>query len=157
MESRESVQQNHPTMDWVLLILRVVLGIIFLAHGSQLLFGAFGGPGLAGVMGPQGPGGGGIVGLLVAIGQFFGGLGILVGLLSRFSAAALIVIMIGAIVLVHWQNGFFLGPKPGFEFNLALIGMLLPVLIAGPGQFAVLRLLRPSEASPTGRPIAALE
>jgi len=68
-------------------------------------------------------------------------LGVLFGFLSRFSAAAQILIMLGAIVKVHAANGFFLGAKPGFEYNLALIGLLLPVVIAGPGRFSLARIL----------------
>lgn len=132
---------RYSAHDWAMLTVRVVAGVIFMAHGAQKLFGAFGGPGLQAIMGPQGPGGGGVVGLLVAVGEFFGGLGLVVGLLSRFSAAANIVTMLGAIYLVHGKNGFFLSDK-GYEFNLALIGLLLPVLIAGPGRIALARLLR---------------
>ena len=82
------------------------------------------------------------VGYLVAVGEFFGGLGILVGFLARFSAASIIVIMLGAIQMVHWKNGFFLGEKPGFEYNLALIGLAATILIAGPGRFALANYLR---------------
>ena len=82
----------------------------------------------------------GPIGYLVTIGEFFGGLGLIVGFLCRFSAASLIVIMIGAIAMVHGQNGFFLSEQ-GFEYNLALIGLLVPTLIAGPGSFAIGRLL----------------
>jgi putative oxidoreductase len=131
---------DRPAVAWALFILRAVAAIIFMAHGSQKLFGWFGGPGLEGTMGPQGPGGGGVIGLLVAIGEFFGGLGLLVGVLSRFSAAAIILIMLGAIAMVHGKNGFFLSDK-GFEYNLALIGLALPILIAGPGPLTVPRLL----------------
>ena len=63
-------------------------------------------------------------------------MGPILGLLARFSAASLIAIMIGAISLVHGKNGFFLS-QGGFEYNLALIGLLLPVLLAGPGWFAI--------------------
>lgn len=129
-------QADRPAVGWALLAARTAVGIIFIAHGSQKMFGAFGGPGLAGTAQFLGP-----VGYLVAVGEFFGGLGVLLGLLSRFSAAAQIVIMIGAIVKVHAANGFFLGAKPGFEFNLALIGLLSAVLIAGPGRFALARVL----------------
>jgi putative oxidoreductase len=123
-------------LDWVLLIVRAVAGIIFAAHGAQKLFGAFGGPGLEAIVQFLGP-----VGYLVSIGEFFGGLGLITGVLTRFSAASLIVIMIGAILKVHLQNGFFLGAKMGFEFNFALIGLLLPVVIAGPGLCAIGRML----------------
>jgi putative oxidoreductase len=122
---------NRPAVDVSLLILRVIVGVIFVAHGSQKLFGAFGGPGLAGVVSMMGP-----IGYLVTIGEFFGGLGLIVGFLCRFSAASLIVIMIGAVAMVHGQHGFFLS-NGGFEYNLALIGLLLPILIAGPGRFAI--------------------
>lgn len=134
-----------------MLLLRVVVGVIFAAHGAQKLFGAFGGPGLAGVVGMMGP-----IGYLVTIGEFFGGLGLVVGFLCRFSAASLIVIMIGAIAMVHAKNGFFLD-KGGFEYNLALIGLLAPILIAGPGRFAVGRFLPLPKSPKTGRPIAVLE
>ncbi len=125
---------NAPAINWALLILRIFLGVIFMAHGAQKLFGAFGGPGLGPIVQSLGP-----VGYLVAVGEFFGGLGILVGFLSRFSSAALVVIMIGAIQKVHGANGFFL--PGGYEFNVALIGMALPILIAGPGSFGFTKIL----------------
>jgi putative oxidoreductase len=98
--------------------------------------------------------GGGILPYLVTIGEFFGGLGLIVGILTRFSAASLIVIMIGAIVQVHWAGGFF-APK-GFEYNLALIGLLLPILLCGPGRFSVGHLFLPRSAR-TDRPTVVLE
>jgi putative oxidoreductase len=129
------VKQMKNKYDLALLVLRAFVGVIFVAHGAQKLFGAFDGPGLQGVV--QGMGN---VGYLVSIGEFFGGLGLIVGLLSRFSAAALIVVMIGAIVKVHGAKGFFMSTG-GYEFVLALIGMLLTILIAGPGRYAVSELL----------------
>ena len=156
MALRNDMVQDRASVDWALLVVRIIVGIIFMAHGSQKLFGAFGGPGLAGVMSPQGPGGGGIIGLLVAIGEFFGGCGIVVGFLSRFAAASLILIMLGAIALVHGKNGFFLSDR-GYEFNLALIGLLVPVLILGPGNFALGRVLPLPKAAGTGRPTPVLE
>lgn len=152
MSSGREISADRSEVNWALLITRMVVGVIFMAHGSQLLFGAFNGPGLAGVVKMMGP-----IGYLVAIGQFFGGLGLVVGFLSRFSAASLIVIMIGAIVKVHLKNGFFLGSKPGFEFNLALIGLLAAILIAGPGAFAIGRLLPLPRIANTNRPISILE
>ncbi|MDZ4802489.1 MAG: DoxX family protein [Bryobacteraceae bacterium] len=126
------------TVDFALLWIRVVSGIIFAAHGAQKLFGWFGGPGLDAMVGMLGP-----LGYLVSIGEFFGGLGLILGFLSRFSAASLIVVMLGAIVMVHGANGFFLGEKPGFEYNFALIGLLVPTLICGPGHLALVRALSP--------------
>ena len=132
MKSADAVGAGRHAVNLALLVARVVVGVIFMAHGSQKLFGAFGGHGMAGLVKMLGP-----VGYLVTIDEFFGGLGLVVGVLSRFSAFWLIVDMIGAIVLVHGKNGFFLGEPPGFEYNLALIGLLAVVLIAGPGRFAL--------------------
>ena len=133
----ESVDQNR--LDWVLLFIRVVLAVVFVAHGSQKLFGAFGGPGLAGTVQFMGP-----IGYLVSIGEFFGGLGLLVGILPRFSAAALTVIMLGAIATVHGKNGFFL--PTGFEYTFALIGLTVPMVVLGPGRLTVAKML-PEKAS----------
>lgn len=89
------------------------------------------------------------------MGEYFGGLGLVVGFLSRFSAAN-IVIMVGAIALVHGRNGFFLSAG-GFEYNLALIGLLAPTLIAGLGAWAVGQYLPLPKSAKTGRPIAFAE
>src|SRR5436309_11636829 len=103
MSVETRVAQDPRAVDVSLLTMRVVVGVIFAAHGAQKLFGAFGGPGLAEVVKMMGP-----IGYLVTVGEFFGGLGLVVGFLCRFSAAALIVIMIGAVGMVHGKNGFFL-------------------------------------------------
>jgi len=137
------------------LVMRVIVGGIFAAHGAQKLFGAFGGPGLAATVKMMGP-----IGYLVTIGEFFGGLGIVFGFLTRFSAASLIVIMIGAIATVHFKNGFFLKVSPnglGYEYNLALIGLLFPILIAGAGHHSVGRFLPLPKSRRGGRPILFLE
>jgi len=142
---------DRSAVDVSLLVVRIIVGIIFAAHGAQKLFGAFGGLGLTEIVEKMGP-----IGYLVTIGEFFGGLGLVVGFLSRFSAASLIVIMIGAIGMVHGKNGFFLD-KSGFEYNLALIGLLAPILIVGPGRFAIGRALPLPKSAQTGRPIIVLE
>lgn len=132
---------DRTAINVALLVVRLVIGVIFLFHGGQLLFGLFGGGGIdATVNGAGGKPGMGPVGYLVAIGQFFGGLGLVLGVLTRFSAAALIVIMLGAIFMVHLKNGFSV-QKGGYEFNLALIGLALPILIAGPGRYTLARAL----------------
>ncbi len=154
-----SASRDRPAVDVALLVARVVVGIIFAAHGAQKLFGAFGGVGLSELVKFMGP-----IGYPVAIGEFFGGLGLAVGFLCRFSAASLIVIMMGAISMVHGKNGFFLGHGPestlataGYEYNLALIGLLAPILIAGPGGFAIGRALPLPKSKRSGRPIVVLE
>ncbi len=141
--------QKNSAMDWALLSVRVIVGIVFIAHGMQKVFGSFGGPGLAAVVTGMGP-----LGYLVSFGELLGGLGLLVGFLSRFSAAANIVIMIGAIATVHGKNGFFLQGQ-GFEYNLALIGLLLPILIAGPGRFAISHLLPIPSSKTTSKAVIA--
>src|SRR5215475_12145448 len=124
MNDDQVIARDRTAVDLSLLILRVAVGVIFMAHGSQKLFGAFGGMGMAKTVELMG---GGVIPYLVMIGEFFGGIGLVFGFLSRFSAAALIVTMIGAIVTVHGKNGFFL--PGGYEYNISLIGNLLPILI----------------------------
>lgn len=151
MANERTSSLDRPAVDLSLLLLRVIVGVIFVAHGAQKLLGAFGGHGLAATVGQMGP-----LGYPVTIGEFFGGLGLIVGFLSRFSGASLIVIMVGAIVMVHGKNGFF-SQGGGFEYNLALIGLLAPVLIAGPGRFALGRFLPLPKSAGTGRPVVVLE
>ena len=136
-----TVIRDRPSVDWALLVARVAVGVIFMAHGAQKLFGAFGGPGLSAVVQMMGP-----LGYLVTVGEFFGGLGLALGVLSRFSAASIVVIMLGAIGMVHGQFGFFMNwagqqAGEGFEYHLLAIGLLLPIVIAGPGRFALSRFV----------------
>lgn len=137
----ESTISDRSAVDWALLVARVIVGLIFAVHGAQKLFGAFGGPGLAAVVQMMGP-----LGYLVTIGEFFGGLGLALGFLSRFSAASLIVIMLGAITMAHAQFGFFMNwtgkqAGEGFEYHLLAIGLLAVILLAGPGRLALGRFL----------------
>jgi putative oxidoreductase len=151
MSNERTALKDRAAVDISLLVLRVIVGLIFAAHGAQKLLGAFGGPGLAETVKMMGP-----LAYPVAIGEFFGGLGLIVGFLCRFSAASLIVIMIGAIATVHGKNGFFLD-QGGFEYNLALIGLLVPILVAGPGRFSIGQYLPLPKSVRTGRPVVILE
>ncbi len=152
MDNEPTVSYDRAAVDVSLFFVRVVVGVIFAAHGAQKLFGVWGGGGLSQTVEMMGS----PLGYLVTIGEFFGGIGLIVGFLTRFSAASLIVIMIGAIATVHGKHGFFLHNQ-GFEYNLALIGLLLPTLIAGPGRYSIGRLLPLPKSTRTGRPIAILE
>src|SRR6476660_8406127 len=119
---------SSSAVDLALLIARIIVGVVFMAHGSQKLFGAFGGPGLSAIVQMMGP-----LGYLVAVGEFFGGLGLALGFLSRFSAASIILIMLGAIGMVHTKFGFFMNwtgnqAGEGFEYHLLAIGILLPIV-----------------------------
>ena len=156
MESETTIR-DRSAVDWALLVARIVVGAVFMTHGAQKLFGAFGGPGLSAVVQMMGP-----LGYLVTIGEFFGGLGLIFGFLSRFSAASIILIMLGAIVMVHSQFGFFMNwtgkqAGEGFEYHLLVIGTLLPILIAGPGRFAIGRYLPLPKVTGKERIVTVLE
>jgi putative oxidoreductase len=150
--SNENATGDRTVVDLSLLILRIAAGVVFAVHGSQKVFGALGGMGLEKFVQMMGP-----IGYLVAIGECFGGLGMLVGFLSRFSAASNIVTMIGAIFMVHGKNGFLM-EKQGFEYNFVLIGLMLPILLCGPGKFSIGRYLPflPKSAG-SARPVVFLE
>lgn len=152
----ETKVRDRLAVDWALLIARLIVGVVFMAHGAQKLFGAFGGPGLTAIVQVMGP-----LGYLVTIGEFFGGLGLVVGFLSRFSAASIILIMLGAIVTVHAKVGFFMNwagnqAGEGFEYHLLAIANLLTIALAGPGRFALARFL-PFRKAAKDRPVLVLE
>lgn len=137
------------TDSLALLLLRLPLGAIFLAHGSQKLLGLFGGHGLTATLKnfevhlgiPP------ILTLLAIIAEFGGGIGILLGFLTRLSGVGIAATMAVAIYKVHMVNGFFLnaactpGKGHGIEFNLALLGMALTLVVAGGGQWAIDRFI----------------
>ena len=126
------------------LILRITLGVIFVAHGAQKVLGWWGGLGFSGTIdafAKQGmpP----ALTVLVMIGEFFGGLGVLFGALTRIAALGPAIVMAGAIATVHWKNGFFLnwfnvpGRGHGIEANLAYLAMALTLVFTGPGALAI--------------------
>lgn len=118
------------------LALRVPVGIIFMAHGAQKLFGWFGGYGLEGTGGWMesiGLGPGFLMALLAGSAEFFGGLFILLGLLTRPAAVALAFTMLVAIFAVHFQNGLFMSNN-GYEFGLALLAASISLVFSGAGK-----------------------
>ncbi len=133
--------------SWSLFVTRIVLGIIFFAHGTQKVFGWFGGDGLKPTAAawerhmkiPP------ALTLLAAFTELFGSLAVLIGLLARPAAFGLIIVMVVAIARVHARHGFFLARQPGapngYEFNLALIGLALALLIGGGGALSLDRML----------------
>lgn len=121
-----------------LTVLRIFVGIIFVAHGGQKLFGLFGGYGLAGTaqyMESLGLTPGYLMAMLSGGTEFFGGLALIIGLLTRPAAALLAVMLLVAIVSVHIGNGLFLA-NDGYEFALALLGAVSAVLIEGAGKLS---------------------
>ena len=134
--------------DFTLTIVRLVLGVTFFAHGAQKMLGWFGGYGFHGTMGffTQQMGIPAPLAFLAICAEFFGGLGLIVGLLSRIAAFGIIVNMLVAIAKVHHFNGFFMNwtgqqKGEGFEYHLLAIALLLVVLIKGAGALSVDRML----------------
>ncbi|MCO8312195.1 DoxX family protein [Pseudomonas mandelii] len=126
-----------------LTILRIVVGIIFAAHGSQKLFGAFGGYGIAGTaqwMESIGLAPGHLMAILAGGTEFFGGLALIIGLLARPAALGLAFVSLVAIFSVHISNGLFMSNN-GYEFALALLGGSLAVLIEGAGKLSADRAI----------------
>ncbi|MBC7002419.1 DoxX family protein [Photobacterium sp. BZF1] len=121
------------------LALRVPAGIIFMAHGAQKLFGWFGGYGLEGTgkwMASIGLEPGFLMAMMAGGAEFFGGLFILLGLLTRPTALVLAVTMVVAIVTVHLDKGLFIS-NGGYEFGLALLAMSASLLVSGAGRLGV--------------------
>lgn len=126
-----------------LTVVRILVGIIFVAHGSQKLFGAFGGYGLEGTgqyMASLGLTPGYLMALLSGSAEFFGGLGLVVGLLARPAAVVLAATLVVAILSVHISHGLFMANN-GYEFALALLGGVVAVLIEGAGKFSLDRTI----------------
>lgn len=124
---------------WGLFIGRVMLGIIFIAHGGQKVLGLFGGPGLekfaqwATTMYIPIPA---FLAYLAAFAEFFGGILLLLGIAAELGALMVLPVMVGAVFFVHWPHGFF-AQNQGFEYPLSLIFFLLAIIIGGPGNYAL--------------------
>jgi len=129
-------------------ILRLALGVVFFAHGAQKMLGWFGGSGFSGTMSfftetmhiPA------VLAFLAIAAEFFGGLGLIVGLLSRVAALGITVNMVVAIAMVHHQFGFFMNwfgaqKGEGYEYHLLVIAMAVLVILRGAGAVSLDRAL----------------
>jgi len=136
-------------LAWAPLAIRVALGVIFIAHGGQKLFGLWGGAGLQATFDAfeSNMGIPAWITLMAVLAEFFGGLAVLLGLLTRLASVSLGIVMLVAIFEAHLQHGFFMnwnlvrGVGHGIEFNLALLGMSLGLILSGPGPLSLDRLL----------------
>ena len=138
-------------------ILRLVLGVVFFAHGAQKMLGWFGGFGFWGTMGYftaamhiPAP-----LALLAIAAEFFGGLGLILGFLTRIAALGIATNMVVAIATVHSAFGFFMNwagtqKGEGFEYHLLVLSMTAFLMIRGAGAFSVDRAI--ATASPMAQP-----
>lgn len=134
--------------NWTGLILRVTLGLVIFPHGAQKLLGWYGGFGFDGTMGffTQQMGLPWLIAFLVVIGESFGSVALLAGLLTRFTAASMAAIMLGAITTVHLPYGFFMNwfgkqQGEGYEYHLLAIGIAAALLVTGGGRWSVDRVI----------------
>lgn len=133
--------------DFAVTVLRLVMGVVFFAHGAQKLLGWFGGYGFSGTMGffaqmgiPA------FFGYLAIAAEFLGGLGLIVGFLTRIAALGIICNMVVAIAMVHHSNGLFMNwagnqKGEGYEFHLLAIALAALIVIKGAGALSVDRFL----------------
>ena len=138
---------NTPN-DIAFTVLRLVLGIVFFAHGAQKMLGWFGGYGFKGTMAfftqtahiPA------VFAFLAIAAEFFGGLGLIVGLLTRVAAFGITVNMLVAILTVHLANGFFMNwtgkqKGEGFEYHLLVLAITVALMIRGAGALSLDRAI----------------
>jgi putative oxidoreductase len=138
-------------MEAGLLLIRVVVGGIMVAHGAQKLFGWFGGHGLAGTGGwleSMGLRPARVYAAVNGLAEFGGGALLVLGLLTPLGAAAVAGVMFVAIATVHWRNGFF-NSSGGYEFNLLIIAAAIGLAITGPGEISIDPLAGWTLAGPT--------
>ncbi|QPC45895.1 DoxX family protein [Mangrovibacillus cuniculi] len=130
-------------MDLGLLLIRLVVGLLFVGHGAQKLFGWFGGYGLKGTGGwfdSIGMKPGVTMALVAGLAEFVGGLLFALGFLTPVAGILLAVTMLVAIIKVHAANGLW-STANGYEYNLTLIAVAVGIALIGPGAYAIDALL----------------
>lgn len=132
--------------SWGLLLLRAIVGIVFIVHGGQKLF-VQGFAGVGGFFAQAGIPLPAVSAVVVTLVEFLGGLAVLLGVLTRWAALLIAIDMAGAILFVHGKNGFFLN-KGGYEYALTLLVVCLALALSGPGALALDGILRKKTAEP---------
>ena len=150
--------------DPMLAVLQLALGVVFFAHGAQKVLGWFGGVGYPKTMGffEHTLGVPAVFAVLAILAEFLGGIGLILGFLTRIAAFGIAINMIVAVALVHAANGFFMnwfGTKrgEGFEFHMLAIAMAFFMMVHGAGAFSIdraLELLEHPRAMPHPHPVA---
>jgi putative oxidoreductase len=126
-------------LDAGLLIIRLIIGISFFAHGAQKLFGWFGGYGLkdtGGWMESLGLKPGVAMAIIAGLAEFAGGILLVLGFLTPLAGIMIAITMFLAIVKVHYANGYW-STNNGYEYNLALLAVAVGLALTGPGQYAL--------------------
>ncbi|WP_256759843.1 DoxX family protein [Cohnella sp. WQ 127256] len=126
-------------MEWGLLVLRVVIGLLFAGHAMQKLAGWFGGHGLKGTGGffeSIGIKPGRTMALLAGLAELGGGLLFAFGLFTPLAAVLIVATMLMAIIKVHGKNGLWV-TQNGYEYNLVLIVIAVAVALIGPGDYSL--------------------
>jgi putative oxidoreductase len=135
------------TNDPVFTVSRLVLGLVFFAHGAQKMLGWFGGYGFSGSLSAFSTSGMPmLLGLFVILTEFFGSVALICGAFARVASGAIALLMVGAIAMVHAHFGFYMNwfgqqKGEGFEYHLLAIGLAVVVLVRGAGSFSVDGLL----------------
>ena len=128
-------------LDWGILILRSGVGIMFVAHGLQMAFGLFGGPGINGFS--KMLSGLGFVpaifwSYVAAYTTLIGGFLLIAGIQARGAAALLLIFIVTAALKVHLSKGFFLS-NGGYEYTFVIAASCLALILLGPGKFSIFR------------------
>jgi putative oxidoreductase len=137
------------------MVARLTLGLVMLPHGAQKAFGWFGGEGLRATIEEMSQQGIPVsLALAVVAGELLASLALVVGFCGRLAAAVIFVIMLGAIGLVHIENGFFMNwtgaqAGEGFEYHLLAMGLALVVCMKGSGAHSVDRELTRRDVKPS--------
>jgi len=135
--------KNSRVGDWSLVLLRLVIGFMFAYHGYVKLFVKGALPGTSQFFAAIGIPFANYAAVLVAFTEFFGGLLLVLGLLTRLAALALIIEMLTALFKVHLKNGFFISQQAyGYEYLLVILTVLVVLLVNGAGKLSLGKLLK---------------